>query len=95
MAKLKDKNLEAKKAVKKAVKKVLDKTNLDEKLVAEYHENKSLVDDILCYAKCYGGYAVAIFTGWELCKGDWIVALPALAVTAFWAWKNRKRTCTI
>ena len=53
------------------------------------------LEDIKCYAKCYGGYAVAIFTGWELCKGDWVVAIPALAVTVFWAWKNRKRTCTI
>ena len=39
----------AKKAVKKAVKKVLDKTNLDEKLVAEYNENKSLIDDMISY----------------------------------------------
>ena len=45
----------AKKAVKKAVKKVLDKTELDEKLIAEYKENKTLIDSILCYVKCYGG----------------------------------------
>ena len=49
----------AKGKVKKVVKKVLDKTELDEKLIAEYNENKSLIDDILCYAKCYGGYAVS------------------------------------
>tara|TARA_B100001778_G_scaffold332834_1_gene340001 strand:+ start:1617 stop:1877 length:261 start_codon:yes stop_codon:yes gene_type:complete len=85
----------AKGKVKKVVKKVLDKTELDEKLIAEYNENKSLIDDILCYAKCYGGYAVALFAGWELCKGDWIVAIPALAATAFWAWTNRKRTCKL
>ena len=47
------------------------------------------LEDIKCYAKCYGGYAVALFAGWELCKGDWIVALPALAATVYIAYKNR------
>jgi len=53
----------AKKVVKKAVKKVLDSTELDEKLVAEYKENKSTYDSILCYVKCYGGYVLAIGAG--------------------------------
>ena len=49
--------------VKKVVKKVLDKTDLDEKLVAEYKENKSMYDLILCYTKCYGGYLLAVGAG--------------------------------
>jgi len=52
-----------KKVVKKAVKKVLDSTTLDEKVVAEYKENKSLYDLILCYIKCYGGYLLAVGAG--------------------------------
>lgn len=53
----------AKKKIKAAVKKVLDKTDLDEKLIAEYNENKSLYDNILCYCKCYGGYLLAVGAG--------------------------------
>ena len=37
----------AKKIVKKAVQKVLDSTELDEKLIAEYKENKSIIDLVL------------------------------------------------
>ena len=48
---------------KKIIKKVLDKTDLDEKLIAEYKENKSLYDMILCYIKCYGGYVLAVGAG--------------------------------
>ena len=48
---------------KKIIKKVLDKTDLDEKLIAEYKENKSMYDMILCYAKCYGGYILAVGAG--------------------------------
>ena len=39
----------AKKATKKVVKKVLDSTELDEKIIAEYKENKTIIDSILCY----------------------------------------------
>ena len=52
-----------KKTAKKAVKKVLDSTTIDEKLVAEYKENKSLYDTIACYTKCYGGYLLAVGAG--------------------------------
>ena len=52
-----------KKTAKKVVKKVLDSTTIDEKLVAEYKENKTLVDSILCYVKCYGGYLLAVGSG--------------------------------
>ena len=53
----------AKKKIKKVVKKVLDSTELDEKIVAEYKENKSMYDMILCYIKCYGGYLLAVGAG--------------------------------
>ena len=52
-----------KKTAKKVVKKVLDSTELDEKLVAEYKENKGLYDLILCHVKCYGGYVLAVGAG--------------------------------
>ena len=48
---------------KKMIKKALDKTDLDEKLIAEYKENKSMYDMILCYIKCYGGYLLAVGAG--------------------------------
>jgi hypothetical protein len=52
-----------KKTAKKVVKKVLDSTELDEKIVAEYKENKTIIDSILCYVKCYGGYVLAVGAG--------------------------------
>jgi hypothetical protein len=52
-----------KKTAKKAVQKVLDSTELDEKLIAEYNENKNVIDKVLCYTKCYGGYVLAIGAG--------------------------------
>ena len=48
---------------KKLVEKVLDKTQLDEKLIAEYNEHKSMYNMILCYIKCYGGYLLAVGAG--------------------------------
>ena len=45
------------------VNQVLDKTNLDEKLVAKYNENPGLYNSILCYTKCYGGYVLAVGAG--------------------------------
>ena len=38
-----------KKTAKKVVKKVLDSTDLDEKLIAEYTENKNVINKVLCY----------------------------------------------
>ena len=52
-----------KKAAKKVVKKVLDKTNIDEKIIANIDENRSLYNKILCYTKCYGGYLLAVGSG--------------------------------
>ena len=43
-----------KKTATKIVKAILDKTDLDEQLVAEYNENRPIYDKILCYIKCYG-----------------------------------------
>jgi len=78
----------AKKVVKKVIKKVLDSTTLDEKVVAEYKENKSLYDTILCYAKCYGSYVLAVgagfFFGTNLLWGTIL-----LAGAACWAYKTR------
>ena len=77
----------AKKVVKKVVKKVLDSTELDEKLVAEYNENKTLVDDILCYVKCYGGYVLAVGAGCTFgVSAVWGIVL--LAASAYWAWNR-------
>ncbi len=53
----------AKKVVKQAVQKVLDSTELDEKLIAEYNENKDVIGKVLCYIKCYGGYVLAVGAG--------------------------------
>lgn len=74
-----------KKTAKKVVKKVLDKTNIDEKIVAEYKENKSLYDTILCYIKCYGGYALAVGAGCLFGVSFWW-GLGFLAASAGWAY---------
>ena len=80
----------AKKKIKKAPnqrgKKVLDKTQLDEKIVAEYKSNQSLYDTILCHCKCYGGYVVAVGAGCTFGANIW-VGLGLLAVAGIWAWK--------
>jgi len=51
------------KIVKKAVQTVLDSTELDEKLIAGYNENKDVIGKVLCYIKCYGGYLLAVGAG--------------------------------
>ena len=48
------KKANAKAKLEKVVQKVLDSTELDEKIVAEYKENKSLYDMILCYIASAG-----------------------------------------
>ena len=75
-----------KKAAKKVVQKVLDKTELDEKIIAEYKENKSLYDNILCHCKCYGGYVVAVGAGCTFGASFWW-GLGLLAVAGVWAYK--------
>jgi hypothetical protein len=74
-----------KKTVKKVVKKVLDKTELDEKIVAEYNENKGLYDKALCYVKCYGGYVLAVGAGCSF-SASVTLGLSLLAVAGIWAY---------
>ena len=72
---------------KKIVQKVLDKTNLDEKIIANINENLSLYNKILCYTKCYGGYLLAVgagcLFGTNLLWGT--ILLAAAAGWAYWS----------
>ena len=70
---------------KKLVKKVLDKTNIDEKLVAKYNENATLYNKIACYTKCYGGYLLAVGAGCTFGANFWW-GLGLLAASAGWAY---------
>tara|TARA_B100000497_G_C7540029_1_gene326951 strand:+ start:214 stop:528 length:315 start_codon:yes stop_codon:yes gene_type:complete len=79
------KKINAKSKVKKVVQKVLDSTELDEKIVAEYKENKSLYDMILCYIKCYGGYVLAVGAGC-LFGTNIITGTLFLLASAAWAY---------
>ena len=76
-----------KKTAKKVVKKVLDSTELDEKLIAEYKENKTIYDMILCYTKCYGGYVLAVGAGCSFGL-SLTLGLSLLIVSGIWAWYN-------
>ena len=80
-----------KKTAKKVVKKVLDSTELDEKIIAEYKENKTTYDMILCYINCYGAYVLAVGAGCMFGVNNWI-GLGLLCVTIGWAWWNTCRT---
>ena len=75
-----------KKAAKKVVKKVLDKTQLDEKIVAEYKENQTIYDKILCHCKCYGGYLLAVGAGCSFGANIWW-GLGLLVASGLWAYK--------
>ena len=74
-----------KKAAKKVVKKVLDSTELDEKIIANIEENRSLYNTILCYIKCYGGYALAVGAGCAFGVNFW-VGLGLLIGAGAWGW---------
>jgi hypothetical protein len=80
--------------VKKAVEKLLDKTTVDEKVIAHVDENRSLYNKILCYTKCYGGYLLAVGAGCSFGANIWW-GLGLLAASAGWAyWANCKnRPC--
>tara|TARA_R100001230_G_C5679095_1_gene185461 strand:- start:1331 stop:1624 length:294 start_codon:yes stop_codon:yes gene_type:complete len=84
------KYLEIKMAKKKLVKKVLDKTNLDEKLIAEYNENKTLYDSILCQCKCYGGYVLAVGAG---CTFGVSLVWGTLLLVGAGIWAYQVRRC--
>ena len=77
----------ARKKAKKIVKKVLDKTELDEKIIAEYNENKGIVDKVLCYIKCYGGYVLAVGAGCTF-GTSLLWGTGLLVVAAGWAYKT-------
>ena len=70
---------------KKIIKKVLDKTDLDEKIIAKYNENKSMYDMILCYIKCYGGYLLAVGAGCTF-GVSFLYGLGLLVASAGWAY---------
>ena len=70
---------------KKIIKKILDKTDLDEKLVAKYNENPGLYNSILCYTKCYGGYLLAVGAGCSFGANIWW-GLGLLVASAGWAY---------
>ena len=72
--------------VKTAVKKILDKTTVDEKVVAKYNEKKSLYDTIFCYIKCYGGYVVAVGAGCLYGVNIWW-GLGLTVAAGIWGWK--------
>ena len=73
-------------AKKKFVKKVLDKTNLDEKLIEKYNENPGLYNKILCHIKCYGGYVLAVGAGCTF-SVSLLWGTILLAAAGVWGWK--------
>ena len=73
--------------VKNAVEKLLDKTTVDEKVIAHVYENRSLYNKILCYTKCYGGYLLAVGAGCTFGASFWwgLGLLAAAGGWAYWA----------
>jgi len=80
------------KKLKKEIKKVLDKTDIDDKLVNAYQEAKAsgLLDKIKCYIKCYGGYVLAVGAGCLFGVNFWW-GLGFLAAAGVWA--NKITVC--
>ena len=76
------------KKLKKEIKKVLDKTDIDDKLVGAYQDAKAsgLLDKIKCYIKCYGGYVLAVGAGCLFGVNLWW-GLGFLAAAGVWAYK--------
>ena len=79
-----------KKAAKKVVKKVLDKTELDEKVMEHIDENRSLYNKILCYCKCYGGYVLAVGAG---CTFGASLLWGTILLAGAAAWAYAVRSC--
>ena len=75
------------KKVKKALNKILDKTEIDDKIIANINENRSLYNTILCYCKCYGGYLLAVGAGCSFGANIWwgLGLLVAAGGWAYWA----------
>ena len=82
------------KKLKKENKKVLDKTDIDDKLVDAYQEAKAsgLLDKIKCYVKCYGGYVLAVGAGCLFGVNFWW-GLGFLAAAGVWA--NKVTACPL
>tara|TARA_R110000823_G_scaffold121572_1_gene246665 strand:- start:176 stop:433 length:258 start_codon:yes stop_codon:yes gene_type:complete len=82
------------KKLKKEIKKVLDKTDIDDKLVDAYQEAKAsgLLDKIKCYIKCYGGYVLAVGAGCLFGVNFWW-GLGFLAAAGVWA--NKITACPL
>jgi hypothetical protein len=82
------------KKLKKEIKKVLDKTDIDDKLVDAYQEAKAsgLLDKIKCYIKCYGGYVLAVGAGCLFGVNFWW-GLGFLAAAGVWA--NKVTACPL
>ena len=76
------------KKLKKEIKKILDKTDIDDKLVDVYQDAKAsgLLDKIKCYVKCYGGYVLAVGAGCLFGVNFWW-GLGFLAAAGVWAHK--------
>ena len=76
------------KRLKKEIKKVLDKTDIEDKLVDAYQDAKAsgLLDKIKCYIKCYGGYVLAVGAGCLFGVNFWW-GLGFLAAAGMWAHK--------
>lgn len=82
------------KKLKKEIKKILDKTDIDDKLVDAYQEAKAsgLLDKIKCYVKCYGGYVLAVGAGCLFGVNFWW-GLGFLAAAGVWA--NKVTACPL
>jgi len=82
------------KRLKKEIKKVLDKTDIDDKLVDVYQDAKAsgLLDKIECYVKCYGGYVLAVGAGCLFGVNFWW-GLGFLAAASVWA--NKVTACPL
>ena len=76
------------KKLKKEIKKILDNTDIDDKLVDVYQDAKAsgLLDKIKCYVKCYGGYVLAVGAGCLFGVNFWW-GLGFLTAAGVWAYK--------
>ena len=75
---------------------LLGKTTIDEKIITNINENRSLYNKILCYTKCYGGYLLAVGAGCTFGANFWVGLglLVASGAWAYWATQcNNKANC--
>ena len=82
------------KKVEDIVDDLLDKTDLDEKIIAKYNENPGLYNKILCYIKCYGGYLLAVGAGCLFGTSFWW-GLGFLAAAGVWAQLTTCKWCKL